>query len=162
LFRSRTTWGHMIHTFNEGVKAIKLRPHLMTILGVGFFYGLYSEGFDRLWVKHLLDHFEIPILFGSNQVAFFAVLRMASAVLTIFVVQYVEKKVDSSSSLAIGRAMMLVTGFIAVAMIGFALSPLLALTLCLYLVINTLRDVRTPLHTAWVNQKLDSQTRATI
>jgi DHA3 family tetracycline resistance protein-like MFS transporter len=158
----RTNWQHMLHTFNEGVKAVKLRPRLMTILGVGFFYGLYSEGFDRLWVKHLLDNFDIPIFFGSNQVAFFAVLRIASAVLTIFVVQYVEKKVDSSSSLAIGRAMMLVTGFIAAAMIGFALSPLLSLTLCLYLVIDTLRDVRSPLHTAWVNQKLDSQTRATI
>lgn len=158
----RTNWGQMVHTFNEGVKAVKIRPRLMTILGVGFFYGLYSEGFDRLWVKHLLDNFDIPIFFGSNQVAFFAVLRIASAVLTIFVVQYVEKKVDSSSSLAIGRAMMLVTGFIAAAMIGFALSPLLSLTLCLYLVIDTLRDVRSPLHTAWVNQKLDSQTRATI
>ena len=158
----RTTWDHMLHTFNEGLKAVKLRPRLMTILGVGFFYGLYSEGFDRLWVKHLLDNFEIPILFGNNQVAFFAILRIASAVLTIFVVQYVEKKVDSSNSLAIGKAMMFVTGLIAAAMIGFALSPLLSLTLCLYLVIDTLRDVRSPLHTAWVNQKLDSETRATI
>lgn len=158
----RTNWQHMLHTFNEGVKAVKVRPRLMTILGVGFFYGLYSEGFDRLWVKHLLDNFDIPILFGNNQVAFFAVLRIASAVLTIFVVQYVEKKVDSSSSLAIGRAMMIVTGLVAAAMIGFAFSPLLSLTLCLYLVIDTLRDVRSPLHTAWVNQKLDSETRATI
>jgi len=40
-------------------------------------------------------------------------------------------------------------------MIGFALSPLLALTLGLYLVIDVLRDVRNPLSSAWVNQKLD-------
>ncbi|MBL8049856.1 MAG: MFS transporter [Anaerolineales bacterium] len=158
----RTNWGQMLHTFNEGLKAVKVRPRLMTILGVGFFYGLYSEGFDRLWVKHLLDNFEIPILFGNNQVAFFAILRIASAVLTIFAVQFVEKRVDSGSPLAIGRAMMIVTGLIAAAMIGFAFSPLLSLTLCLYLVIDTLRDVRSPLHTAWVNQKLDSETRATI
>ncbi|MFN3490894.1 MAG: hypothetical protein ACK40V_01620 [Anaerolineales bacterium] len=58
--------------------------------------------------------------------------------------------------------MMIVTGLIAAAMIGFALSPLLALTLCLYLVIDALRDVQSPLHTAWVNQKSDSETRATI
>jgi DHA3 family tetracycline resistance protein-like MFS transporter len=158
----RTNWQQMIHTFNEGVKAVKLRPRLITILGVGLFYGLYSEGFDRLWVKHLLDNFDIPILFGNNQVAFFAILRLASAVLTIFALRFVEKRVDSSSPLAIGRAMMIVTGLIAAAMIGFALSPLLALTLCLFLVIDTLRDVRSPLHTTWVNQKLDSQTRATI
>lgn len=158
----RNTWGHMLHTFNEGLKAIKIRPRLITILGVGFFYGLYSEGFDRLWVKHLLDNFDIPIIFGNNQIVFFVVLRIASAILTIFVVQYIEKKVDSSSSLAIGRAMLIVTGVIAIAMIGFAFSPLLSITLCLYLLIDTLRDARSPLHTAWVNQKLSSQTRATI
>jgi DHA3 family tetracycline resistance protein-like MFS transporter len=158
----RNTWQHMWHTFNEGVKSVKVRPRLMNILGVGFFYGLYSEGFDRLWVKHLLDTFEIPVLFGGNQVAFFAILRLASAVLTIFALRFVEKKVDSGSPLAIGRAMMIVTGVIAVAMIGFAISPLLPLTLGLYLTIDMLRDVRNPLQTAWVNHKLDPQTRATV
>jgi DHA3 family tetracycline resistance protein-like MFS transporter len=47
-------------------------------------------------------------------------------------------------------------------MIGFAISPFFALTLVLYLVIDVLRDVRDPLNTAWVNQKLDPQTRATV
>jgi DHA3 family tetracycline resistance protein-like MFS transporter len=155
----RNNWQHIWHTFNEGVKAVKARPRLISILGVGLFYGLYSEGFDR---KHLLDTFEIPIIFGNNQVAFFAVLRIAASVLTIFAVRFVEKRVDSGSPLAIGRAMLLVTGLIAVAMIGFAVSPLLPLTLGLYLVIDTLRDVRSPLNTAWVNQKLDSKVRATV
>lgn len=158
----RNTWEHMWHTFNEGVKSVRARPHLMSVLGVGLFYGLYSEGFDRLWVKHLLDTFDIPIIFGGNQVAFFAILRAVAAVLTILVVHFVEKKVDSGSPLAIGRAMMLVTGIISAAMIGFAVSPLLPLTLGLYLTIDILRDVRGPLTTAWVNQKLDPQTRATI
>lgn len=158
----RNTWQHMFHTFNEGIKSVRLRPRLMNILGVGFFYGLYSEGFDRLWVKHLLDTFDIPVLFGSNQVAFFTLLRIAAAVCSIFVLHWVEKRVDSSSPLAIGRAMMWVTGGIIIAMLGFALSPLLLLTLGLYLTIDVLRDVRTPLQTAWVNHKLDPQTRATV
>lgn len=158
----RNTWQHMWHTFNEGLKVVRSRPHLTTILGVGLFYGLYSEGFDRLWVKHLLDTFEIPVIFGNNQVAFFAALRIAASIITIFAVRFVEKRVDSGNSLAIGRAMLWVTGIIAIAMVGFAVSPLLPLTLILYLVIDTLRDVRGPLNTAWVNQKLDSKVRATI
>ncbi len=144
------------------MKAVRIRPRLLTILGVGFFYGLYSEGFDRLWVKHLLDNFEIPVIFGNNQIAFFAILRIAAAVLTIFAIRFVEKKVDSGNSLAIGRIMLLVTGLIVIAMTGFALSPLLSLTLGLYLTIDILRSLRDPLNTAWVNQKLDPQTRATI
>ncbi len=158
----RNNWQHMWHTFNEGVKSVRARPRLVTVLGVGFFYGLYSEGFDRLWVKHLLDNFEIPVILGNNQIAFFAILRIAAAVLTIFAVRFVEKRVDSNSPLAIGRIMLIVTGSIIAAIIGFAMSPLLFLTLGLYLTINILRSVRDPLNIAWVNQKLDPQTRATV
>jgi DHA3 family tetracycline resistance protein-like MFS transporter len=129
---------------------------------IGLFYGIYSEGFDRLWVKHLLDTFELPIIFGSNQVAFFAALRAVGTLLTIFAVRFVEKRVDSTSPLAIGRAVLIVTAGISVAMLGFALSPFLILSLGLYLVIDALRDVHIPLQTAWVNQKLDSKVRATV
>ncbi len=108
------------------------------------------------------DTFELPVLFGNNQVAFFAALRIAAAILTILAVRFVEKRVDTGSPLAIGRAMLLVTGLISVSLIGFALSSVLLLSLCLYLSIDVLRDIANPLQTAWVNQKLDSKIRATV
>jgi DHA3 family tetracycline resistance protein-like MFS transporter len=126
------------------------------------FYGIYSEGFDRLWVKHLLDNFELPVIFGSNQVAFFAALRIVAAILTILVLRFVEKRVDTGSPLAIGRAMLIVTGLISVSLIGFALSSILFLSLVLYLSIDILRDIAGPLQSAWVNRKLDSRIRATV
>jgi DHA3 family tetracycline resistance protein-like MFS transporter len=158
----RNDWQHMWHTFRAGLAAVRARPRLMPILGVGLFYGLYSEGFDRLWVKHLLDRFDLPVLAGENAVAFFAALRVAAALLTILTLQLVERRVDSGNSRAIGRAVLLVTGLISAAMIGFALSPWLGMTLGLYLLIDVLRDVHAPLHSAWLNQKLDSSVRATI
>ena len=158
----RNTWQHMWHTFKQGAQAVRSRPRLMNIVFIGLFYGLYSEGFDRLWVKHLLDNFELPVLFGNTQVAFFVALRVAGAILTILAVRFVEKRVDSTSPLAIGRTVFLVTAAISVALIGFALSTFLALSLSLYLLINVLRNVHGPLQTGWVNQKLDSQVRATV
>jgi DHA3 family tetracycline resistance protein-like MFS transporter len=158
----RNTWEHMWHTFKEGANAVRAKPRLMNIVGVGLFYGIYSEGFDRLWVKHLLDTFDLPVIFGNNQVAFFATLRIVAAILTIFAIRFVEKRVDTSSPLAIGRAMLIVTGLISVSLIGFALSSVLLLSLCLYLSIDVLRDIAGPLQTAWVNQKLDSKIRATV
>lgn len=160
--QDRNTWQHMWHTFKQGVDTVRAKPRLMNIVFIGLFYGIYSEGFDRLWVKHLLDTFELPIIFGSNQVAFFAALRAVGTLLTIFAVRFVEKRVDSTSPLAIGRAVLIVTAGISVAMLGFALSPFLILSLGLYLVIDALRDVHIPLQTAWVNQKLDSKVRATV
>jgi DHA3 family tetracycline resistance protein-like MFS transporter len=158
----RNTWQHMWHTFKQGTDAVRSKPRLMSIVGVGLFYGIYSEGFDRLWVKHLLDTFELPVIFGNNQVAFFAVLRVVATVITIMAVRFVEKRVDTGNSLAIGRAMLLVTGLISASLVGFALSPLLLLSLGLYLSISVLRDVAGPLQSAWVNQKLDSRVRATV
>jgi DHA3 family tetracycline resistance protein-like MFS transporter len=134
----------------------------MNIVFIGLFYGIYSEGFDRLWVKHLLDTFELPIIFGNNQVAFFSVLRVAATVLTMLAVRFVEKRVDSTSPLAIGRAVLIVTGLIVASLLGFALSPLLILSLALYLVISALRNVQIPLQTVWINQKLDPKVRATV
>ncbi|HKI52536.1 MAG TPA: MFS transporter, partial [Anaerolineales bacterium] len=158
----RTTWGHMWYTFKQGVDTVRAKPRLMNIVFIGLFYGIYSEGFDRLWVKHLLDTFELPIIFGDNQVAFFSVLRVAATVLTMLAVRFVEKRVDSTSPLAIGRAVLIVTGLIAASLLGFALSPLLILSLGLYLVISALRNVQIPLQTVWINQKLDPKVRATV
>jgi DHA3 family tetracycline resistance protein-like MFS transporter len=158
----RTTWGHMWHTFKQGVDTVRAKPRLMNIVFIGLFYGIYSEGFDRLWVKHLLDTFELPIIFGNNQVAFFSVLRVAATVLTMLAVRFVEKRVDSTSPLAIGRAVLIVTGLIVASLLGFALSPLLILSLGSYLVISALRNVQIPLQTVWINQKLDPKVRATV
>ena len=158
----RNTWQQMGHTFKEGIAAVRARPRLMTVLGIGLFYGLYSEGFDRLWVKHLLDTFELPLLFGNNEIAFFGVLRAVGTLLTIFAVRYVEKRLDTSQPRAIGRTMLLITGLISASLIGFAISPVFGITLGLFLLIYVLRRVAMPLYTAWVNQKLDSDTRATV
>ena len=152
----------MGHVFKQGIAAVRVRPRLMTILAVGLFYGLYSEGFDRLWVKHFLDTFELPILFGSTEVAFFGIMRAFGTVLTIFAVRFVEKRLDTSQPRVIGRIMLMVTALISACIIGFAVSPVFGLTIGLFLLIYIFRRVAMPLYTAWVNQKLASGTRATV
>ena len=158
----RNNWQHMAHTFKEGIKAVRARPRLMTILGIGLLYGLYSEGFDRLWVKHILDTFELPVLFGQTDVAFFGLLRAGSMVLSIFATRFVEKRIDTGSPLSIGRATLGITFGISAGLIGFALSPIFAVTIIVYWFISVLRNVAGPLYNTWVNQKLDPNTRATV
>jgi DHA3 family tetracycline resistance protein-like MFS transporter len=158
----RNNWQHMGHTFREGIKAVRARPRLMTILGIGLLYGLYSEGFDRLWVKHIIDTFDLPVIFGQTDVAFFGLLRAGSMVLSIIATHFVEKRIDTSSPLAIGRATLGITFGISAGLVGFALSPIFALTIIAYWIISVLRNVVGPLYSAWVNQKLDSNTRATV
>ena len=125
-------------------------------------YGLYSEGFDRLWVKHIIDNYDVPILFGQTDVAFFGLLRAGTMVISIFATRFVEKRIDTGNPLAIGRATLGITFGISAGLIGFALSPIFALTIIAYWIISMLRNVMGPLYSAWVNQKLDSSTRATV
>lgn len=124
---NRNTWQHMWYMFRQGVREVRLHPRLINIVFIGLFYGLYSEGFDRLSVKLLLDNFHLPVLFGSNQLSFFIMLEVIGTVLYVFVVRSVEKRIDTSSPLAIGRAMLLVTGLITLSMLSFALAPSLLL-----------------------------------
>jgi len=83
-------------------------------------------------------------------------------VLYFFVVRFVEKRLDTSSPLAIGRAMLLVTGLITLSILCFALSPTLVLAVISMTAVGLVRGVSGPLQTAWINQKLDSRVRATI
>ena len=159
---NRNTWQHMWYIFKEGVGAVRSQPRLVNIVFIGLFYGLYSEGFDRLQVKLLLDKFHLPVLFGSNQVAFFIVLDVIGIVLYMLAMHFVEKRLNTSNPIAMGRAMLFVTSAITVAMIAFALSPSLILAVVAMLAVGTFRGISGPLQAAWINQKLDSRVRATI
>jgi DHA3 family tetracycline resistance protein-like MFS transporter len=152
----------MLRTFRLGLRTIRQRPRLGTILGVGLFYGLYSEGFDRLWVKHLLGRFMLPVLIGSNDIAFFGLLRAASMLLSIAATALVEKRLDTSQPRYISRLMFGITIGIAASILFFAWSPWLGLALGVYLLISALRNLVGPLTNAWVNQRLDSEVRATV
>jgi len=160
--KERNSFQRLFQTFRLGLQAVRRRPRLLTILGMGLFYGLYSEGFDRLWVKHLLGRFTLPVLFGQTDIAFFGLLDAASVLLSIATMTLVQKHLDVSKSHLIGRLMFAITIGISAALVLFAWSPLLGLTLAVYLIISALRNLVDPLTTAWVNQHLDSNVRATV
>lgn len=158
----RNNWQHMGDIFKKGLAAVRSRPALMAVLGVGFIYGLYSEGWDRLWVKYLVDTFSIPSLFGLNEVAFLGGLRALGMLLSILVSNRVEKNLDASHAPSIAKGMFWLTGLLALAIFMFAFAPVLAVAVAAILLVSITRNVLGPLYNAWVNQRLDSDTRATV
>jgi sugar phosphate permease len=152
----------MWHIFKQGTNAVRVHPRLINIVFIGLCYGLYSEGLDRLSVKFLLDNFHLPVLFGSNQLSFFVLVSVIGSILSIFVVRFVEQRLDTSSPIAIGRGMSLITGLLVLGILSFALSPTLVLAVTFMIAVGLLRGVSGPLQMAWINQRLDSRVRATI
>lgn len=159
---NRNNWQHMGDIFKKGLGAVRARPALLAILGIGLIYGLYSEGWDRLWVKYLVDNFTLPSIFGLNEVAFFGLLRASGMILSILVTRVVEKRLDANHAPSVARAMLGITALLSVAIFVFAFSPALLVSIAAVWLVDITRNVMVPLYDAWVNQRLDSDTRATV
>jgi MFS transporter, DHA3 family, tetracycline resistance protein len=158
----RNSFQHMADIFKRGINAVRSRPVLLSVLGIGFIYGLYSEGWDRLWVKYLVDNFTLPSIFGMNEVAFFGFLRAGGMLLSILATRQVEKRLDANHAPSIARAMLWITVLLSGAILTFAFSPALGISVIAVTVVSMLRNVMEPLYNAWVNQRLDSGSRATV
>jgi len=158
----RNSFQHMGDIFKKGISVVRSRPVLLSVLGIGFIYGLYSEGWDRLWVKYLVDNFTLPSIFGMNEVAFFGLLRAGGMLLSILATRQVEKRLDANHAPSIARAMLWITVLLSAAIFTFAFSPALAISILAVTAVSILRNVMGPLYSAWVNQRLDSDARATV
>ena len=159
---NRNAFQHMSDIFKKGLAVARARPALLSILVIGLIYGLYSEGWDRLWVKYLVDNFRLPSLFGMNEVAFFGFLRAGGMMLSILATRQVEKRLDANHAPSIARAMVWITVVLSAAILTFAFSPALAISVAAVMLVSVTRNVMGPLYDAWVNQRLDSETRATV
>jgi len=157
----RNTFQHMGDILRKGIRTVRLRPALAAVLGVTVFYSL-TLGLDRLWVWHLVNRFELPVLFGNNALAFFGFLELGGILLSILLTRQVEKRFDVLEPRRVGRLMFTVTAVTAVSIAAFGLVPLLGLASGLYLVIYSMGELTDPLLMAWMNQRLDPDVRATI
>ena len=159
---NRNNWQHMADIFKKGLAAVRARPTLMAIMAVGLIFGLYSEGWDRLWVKYLVDHFTLPSIFGMNKIAFLGLLRAGGVILSILATRLVEKRLDANNPASVARTLFGLTALLAAAIFVFAFSPYLGISIAAVWVVSITRNVKAPLYDAWVNQRLDSDTRATV
>ena len=164
----RNTWQHMGDTFRRGLGTVRGRPLLQSILLIGFFYGLYSEGFDRLWMKHLLDSVTLPAFltnFGgqSPEIVLSGGIRVGSALLGLLAMEILHRRLDTGRIRHLAGVMMWATAAVIGGLLVLAwLNKSLWVMVPALWVIGVSRQVIGPLYTAWVNRRLDSQVRATV
>mgnify|MGYP006285799433 CR=1 FL=1 len=159
----RSFWGPMVKTVEDARRLVGRQPLLLTVLGIGWFYGLYSEGLDRLWTPHLLENFSAPLVEGLDPVIWLGALRGILLIICLIATEVARRRVDVSRSAPLARALMGNAGGIVLALASFGLARSFWLALILYGAVGTLRSVRQPLHAAWFNQRIDDpQVRATM
>ena len=150
-------------TLINGLGMMKTRPVLLRILLIGFFYGLYSEGLDRLWVPHVIERYQLPDQGQSVMVGWVGGLNAASMLATFFIagtaLKYFEKSISTQ------RVIRFLTSFsilLVISLALFAVTRQLWVSFGLLIIIAVLREMIYPLYLAWVNQRLESSSRATV
>ena len=158
----RSTRQNIVRTFRDGLGMVERRPALKTILLVGLFYGLYSEGLDRLWVKHLIEDISLPALGNIDPLMWFGLIRAAGMVISTGSIEVVRRRLNMGSTTSMVKTLFVITSILIVGVVGFAWARGFVIALLAYWVIVAVRSMIEPIYTAWVNQRLDSAVRATV
>jgi hypothetical protein len=104
LGRSRPS---MAGTFRAGSGLVFASPLLMTLFGIALFYGMSSEGFDRLWEAHFLRDLGFPsspskiTVLGTSvalePIVWFGAIRMGSTLLSIGAAELAHRRLNLNS-----------------------------------------------------------------
>ena len=105
-------------TFREGYKLVQKSKILLLILSVSVFYGLASEGFDRLWNKAIMDLNQLPAVGSFGTDFWWPVLSTAAILGGMFVKKQVRLRVKTDNSSSIASALMAAVVAADVAVLG--------------------------------------------
>ncbi|MGD8792191.1 MAG: MFS transporter [Anaerolineae bacterium] len=159
----RTTWGMMAKTVRDARGMVARQPVLLALLAIGLFYGLYSEGVDRLWTPHLLESFAPPFGGQVDPVVWLGGLRGALLLGGLAASEVVRRRVETEQGRSLSRLLAANTTLIVAGLAVFGLARDLWLAMATFWLVGTLRRVAAPLHEAWYNRRIDdAQVRATL
>jgi DHA3 family tetracycline resistance protein-like MFS transporter len=152
----------MAETLRRSARVVRTTPVLMSVLAAVVFYGMSSEGFDRLWQAHFLENFRFPPLGHFAPVVWFGVIAVMSALLSMGVSEVVRRRLDTRNHRASVRAFFAINVGLIAGVALFGVTGNFFVALGTYLVVSVLRSTRNPIYTAWLTQRTDSNVRATV
>jgi DHA3 family tetracycline resistance protein-like MFS transporter len=160
----RNTWQTMWRGFRQGALAVRAAPLLLLLLGVEFFIGASSEGFDRLGDAHLLANFTFPTLGALQPVAWFGVFGVAGTLLSLAVVEPLRQRLErlSRKPSAIALGLLAFDALSTVSALIFALTDNFWLAVAAMLLRGVGFALGEPLFQAWLVQNTQSEVRATM
>jgi DHA3 family tetracycline resistance protein-like MFS transporter len=158
----RETWTEMRTTLRDGFALVRRRPILRDFMLIGLFVGLYSEGYDRLWTKHLLDDFTFPILYGLTPVIWFGIIKFMMTGISIVLNEVAKRGLNLKDMRQSVRMLQWLYGLMIASLVLFAWAQAFPLAVAVLLVFDICRALTFPIQDMWTNQFVDSKVRATV
>lgn len=135
---------------------------LRYVILISFIVGIYSEGFDRLWISHLASIIE-GTLSEKNTIFIVGGLQFTTSILTIIVFQFLNRMSEKIHFKSLYKVLRLSYLILIVALICFAFSTNLMGFIFFFFIIQVIRYVTSTFETIWFNQFItDSSKRATF
>lgn len=159
---SRAPWQMLTATFTQGVRAVRGRPVLLALLAVALISGASSEGFDRLWQAQFLITLRLEEVSRLTPATWFGIIRFVSALLGMAAAHLSEKRIDLSQPRQVTFALMGCTALRAFSILLLAITPGLGWAVAAVLIIPVAGAIYEPLFATWINQQIESRTRATV
>ena len=156
------TFKKMVYTFKSGLKFVKSKSIIMILLAVTLFYGLSSEGYDRLSNAHFLQDTTLPKLGNLSSVTWFGIFGILGMILSFIVMPFMAKNLKNEDNRKNGKLLLCINILYISSMLIFALTRNFSLMLIAYLATNTFRIINEPIFSAWLNGHIDDNSRATV
>ena len=160
----RSSWSAMATTLRAGIALLRQRPVLRIVLLVELVSGLYSEGFDRLWQKHILESYTLPTLRGIElqPVVWFGLFDLVGGLCAIGLTELLSRRVRLTRHSPAVRALLLLNAAIVAGMLVFSLAGGLGLAVLALWCVAAARAASAPVSSAWLNQSVAPEIRATM
>ncbi len=158
----RESWRMFIATFREGFALVRTRHILLLITFAAIIHGAFSEGFDRLWITHLLQNFSLPPLGQMDEILWFGIISAVSMPLTLVATEGLRRRLDLSDDRPVALTLIAVYAALIFSVLLFVLAERFALVLLGLWLTGAARAIRNPLMEAWINQHTESDVRATV
>lgn len=159
---ARQSWREMSNTFRSGIRLVRLRSVLLTILFIELFYGLASEGFDRLSKAYFLADFTFPTLGQLKPVVWFAIFKVVGTLFSLAATEIVKRRVDSNNEHIAIWALFTMNVLNVACVLVFALSENFFLAAAAFLAYGVFGSAGQPIWTTWLTRNIDAKVRATV
>jgi DHA3 family tetracycline resistance protein-like MFS transporter len=162
----------LVRTLREGVAQVRAHHVLLLIIVVAALHGASTEGYDRLSDLHVLCDVGLPgvgtpcdgreVQVGFDLVVWFGILDGVGLLIGFAGLHLLRKRAHLTGHAYVASVLGLIDAVLIAAVVVFGLSHAFWLAVATFWAAGALRSIREPLFTAWVNQALESGTRATI
>lgn len=157
----RNSFRQMVHTFGEGLSSIRTKHLLIVMVAISFFYGLFSEGLDRLWIDHILFGVPLPAI-AVQPIVWIGLINGTAMVTSIIAVEYIKRRLAKTGKLQKVWLLVAINFLMMLAIVGFGLAKNFTLAVSTYLTYYILRTTNGPIYRAWLNENIESRVRATV